>query len=299
MFLLYNTELLRGMLRPIFRYASTAEWCFDFAPHDCGRYPILNGQFYSEGIDPSCQMPVEECGNMLTVVCASCLMDGDMSFLREHRQVLDLWAGYLVKTGADPENQLCTDDFAGHLAHNCNLSIKAIVALALYAKTLEAMGEDGAAYRSAAQDMAAVWVEKAANGDGSYRLAFDRPGTFSMKYNMIWDKLFGLNLFPESLYQSETQSYLSHINAYGLPLDNRADYTKSDWLVWCASLSEDREYFEQMIHPLWLTYHCSPSRVPMTDWYSTITSLQVSFQNRTVQGGLFIKILKEKLRNRE
>ncbi|PQP88583.1 hypothetical protein CPT76_09650 [Paenibacillus sp. AR247] len=68
-FLLYNPELVKGMLRPIFKYASTEVWHYDFAPHDVGTYPLLNGQVYSNGTTPDWQMPVEECGNML--ICAA------------------------------------------------------------------------------------------------------------------------------------------------------------------------------------------------------------------------------------
>ena len=44
-------------------------------------------------------------------------------------------------------------------------------------------------YMKKAEDMADIWTVTADNGDGSYKLAFDREGTFSMKYNIIWDKL--------------------------------------------------------------------------------------------------------------
>ena len=84
-----------------------------------------------------------------------------------------------------------------------------------------------------------------------------------MKYNAVWDKLFGLNLFPAETLRSEFQSYSSHTNRYGLPLDNRADYTKSDWLVWCASYAESPEEFAAFIAPLWQAYHESESRVPL------------------------------------
>lgn len=133
LFLLYNTELVKGMMRPIFRYAAQERWPFDFAPHDVGTYPILNGQVYGGGTDPRWQMPVEECGNMLVMAAAVSAADGDADFAGEHRELLAKWAGYLLRHGVDPENQLCTDDFAGHLAHNCNLSLKAIMGLAGYA----------------------------------------------------------------------------------------------------------------------------------------------------------------------
>lgn len=129
------------------------------------------------------------------------------------------------------------------------------------------------------------------NGDGSFRLAFNQPGTFSMKYNMVWDKVLGLNLFPRYVMCSEFGSYRRRMQKYGLPLDSRKDYTKSDWLLWVGTMAPSREEFEEFLEPLWAAYHASPSRVPMTDWYSTVTSLQIGFQHRTVQGGLFMKLL--------
>lgn len=296
LFLLYNTELVKGMMRPILRYASSGRWPFDFAPHDAGTYPILNGQVYGGGVDPHWQMPVEECGNMLIMAAAVSAVDGHADFAGKYRALFETWAAYLLRHGMDPENQLCTDDFAGHLAHNCNLSIKAIVGLAGFGYLCRQWGdaENAARYEEAARGMAADWVKKAAEGDGSYRLAFDKPGTFSMKYNAIWDKLFGTGLFPPEVTASELASYAKHVNPYGLPLDSRADYTKSDWQVWTASLAEDRETFMNRIHPLWIAYDKSPSRVPLTDWYSTITSQQVGFQNRSVQGGLFIRLLEKR-----
>jgi len=296
LFLIYQPALVYGMMRPIFKYASSELWPHPFAPHDCGTYPILNGQVYSMGTEIQNQMPVEECGNMLIMASAYTAASNDFSLIRDHRALLDQWADYLVEQGVDPEYQLCTDDFAGHLAHNCNLSLKAIVALAAYAKICSAYeaNEKTAVYQEAAKDFASQWVELAANGDGSYRLTFDSPGTFSMKYNMIWDTIFDLGLFSDEVRESEVKSYSKHVNPYGLPLDNRNDYTKSDWLVWTASLSRSKEIFCELIAPLWLAYHKSPSRVPMTDWYSTVTSMKVGFQNRTVQGGLFMRLLQDR-----
>lgn len=296
LFLLYNPELIKGMMRPIFRYAKTDAWKYDFAPHDAGTYPKVNGQVYG-GTDPKLemQMPVEECGNMILMAAAVCIAQKDSSFGEEHMEQLMSWAKYLLENGADPNNQLCTDDFAGHLAHNCNLSLKAIMALAGLAEILKMAGrqEEADRYEKAAREMAANWVKTAANGDGSYRLAFDQPGSFSMKYNVVWDKVMGLGIFPKEVIASELASCRKHINPYGMPLDNRKDYTKSDWIVWTATLADEREDFEAFIEPLWKFYHYSPSRVPMGDWYETITAVTVHFQHRTVQGGLYMKLLEQ------
>ena len=302
LFLLYNPELVKGMMRPIYRYARSDEWTkdynYDFAPHDAGRYPLLNGQKYGYlpelgKITYQKQMPVEECGNMLVMEAAVAVATGDTSFAAEHMDILETWVGYLIENGSDPANQLCTDDFAGHLAHNCNLSLKAIMGIAglgiLYGMSGKKREEKK--YIKLARDMALDWAERAANGDGSYRLAFDRPGTFSMKYNAVWDKLFGTKIFAPEVLQSEISTNFARFKPYGMPLDNRADYTKSDWLVWTATLCRDQADFERFIEPLWNAYNFTKHRVPMTDWYDTITAEHYHFQNRTVQGGLFIKML--------
>jgi hypothetical protein len=298
LFLLYNPKLIEGMLRPIFHYANTLDWCFDFAPHDVGTYPLINGQAYSNGTDPSDQMPVEECGNMIITVAAMCKADNDYTFAKEHRKLLTQWVEYLMLYGEDPDNQLCTDDFAGHLAHNCNLSVKAIMGIASFGIIMENIeGSDASElYYKTAKKMAQSWIKRASNEDGSYRLTFDQTNTFSMKYNMVWDKIFNLGIFPQEVIEQEAQSYLTRINQYGMPLDNRAKYTKSDWLVWSGALMEKQTDFETFIEPLWYAYHETESRVPMTDWYDTETAKQIGFQHRSVQGGLFIKLLKDQTR---
>ena len=292
MFLIYNPELLLGMMRPIFRYAESDAWEFDFAPHDCGQYPLLNGQVYG-GNKLEYQMPVEECGNMLVMMASYTIASGDTSFAAEKYDTLVKWTSYLTDNGADPANQLCTDDFAGHLAHNCNLSLKAISGIAGMGIICEKLGrhEDSGRYFDIARKLSINWLLRASNGDGSYRLAFDRKGTFSMKYNIIWDKLFGTKLIPAEVFDGEAWANRRHFKPYGMPLDNRADYTKSDWIVWTATLCKSKADFESYIEPLWNAYNVMPSRVPMTDWYFTTTSAQRGFQNRSVIGGLFMKLL--------
>lgn len=292
LFLLFNPELLKGMLRPIYRYAAMPDWPHDFAPHDVGCYPLLNGQAYYGAHNIKNQMPVEECGNMLILTACLTLCDQNADFAKPQLQLLGQWVKYLEQYGADPGEQLCTDDFGGHLAHNCNLALKAIMGIAGYGIILTYLNDANAEhYLALAKKMADHWVQTAANPDGSFRLTFDRPGTFSMKYNIIWDKIWGTNLFAPSVLNSEFLSYRRHFNAYGMPLDSRRDYTKSDWYLWVACLANYKEDFEEFIAPLWQAYHQSKSRVPMTDWFSTVTAGICAFKHRTVQGGLFLKLL--------
>ena len=312
LFLAFCPELVNALCRPVLYFASLPVWQEDFAPHDVGRYPYATGQVYAakrrlpngqvpppyylypektEVYDIRYQMPVEECGNMLIMLEAAASFGAKDDLIREYEPLLSKWVRYLDRFGEDPGEQLCTDDFAGHLARNVNLSAKAIIGIACYARILQRMNKPEKALRwqNRASEMAKSWLERAQTKE-STALTFDGTG-WSMKYNLIWDKVLHLGLLPEAFYEAEAAGYLSRLNEYGLPLDSRADYTKSDWIVWSASLSKNPEVFRRLIAPLAHYLRRTPTRVPFSDWYDTKTGRYVAFIGRSVQGGVYMPFL--------
>ena len=290
LYLYYNPELAKGLLNHIYYYSESGKWSKPFPSHDVGTYPLANGQTYGG------DMPIEEGGNMIIITAAIAAIEGNAKYAEKHWDVLTTWTDYLVENGLDPENQLCTDDFAGHFAHNVNLSVKAIMGIACYGRMADMLGKKDIAerYTAKAKEMAREWMRMADDGD-HYRLTFDKPGTWSLKYNLVWNKIMNLDIFPAEVAEKELAYYPTKQNKYGIPLDNRETYTKSDWIMWTATLANDKATFEKFISPLYLFYNETVDRLPMSDWVFTDTPNWRGFKARSVVGGYYIKMLEEKL----
>ena len=133
-------------------------------------------------------------------------------------------------------------------------------------------------------------MKVAAEGD-HYRLAFDKPNTWSQKYNLVWDQILGLNIFPAEVAAKEVAHYKTVMQRYGVPLDSRTHLTKTDWSFWSATLATNQSDFEAILAPIYDYLNETTVRDPLSDSYETDKVESGGMHARPVVGGLFIKML--------
>ncbi|CAJ2502899.1 Uu.00g102930.m01.CDS01 [Anthostomella pinea] len=286
-----NPAILNYMLKPLFLNQENGHYPKTSAIHDLGTFPLAKG--YPDGSDEP--QPLEECGNMLIMVLAYAQRTGDNAYLATHYNILKQWAGYLVDEALIPADQISTDDFAGSLANQTNLAIKGIIGLRAMADIAGVTGhaDDAASYFATATNYIAQWqgygINHAANPPHT-TLSYNEPDSYGLLYNLYANSLlgFGSAFVPQSVYDMQSAFYPTVALKYGVPLDTRHTYTKSDWELWAAAVAspDTRDLFVNLIAE-WI--NVTPTNMALTDLYDCETGDYpgISFTARPVVGGHF------------
>jgi len=303
LFLYTNANLLQMLLDPLLRFANNETWhpyTDPYSPHQIGVFPVANDTTEAQE-----EMPMENTGNLFLMMLAILQRNGgDTSFYYPHYfNLLTKWADYLLSTLPFPEDQLCTDDFMGSIANNTNLAAKGIIALNAYAELCYAATHNSRCrshYGAAAKEFARTWLREALEEDPQPHttLAYGVPGTWSTKYNLLWQRILKMGDAPfenfDKLAGMEVDWYLAVAKPYGTSLDNRRNWAKIDWLAWAAALANDDASYNAIMDKMYDFLNTSPSRCPLTDLYNVDTGYALgtgSFVARPVVGGFFAKAL--------
>ena len=256
-YLLLSPTLAKASLANVLCYAASPRWKWPFAPHDLGTYPKATGQVYGGGErTEENQMPVEESGNMI-ILLAAIADRGQRRFrlglLAADHQMGPVSGGQGLRSREPTlHRRFCRPP--GTQREPLDQGHRGVGLLRPAVRDAGRQGPRRRSIASWARSSAAKWVAAAEDQD-HFRLAFDKPGSWSQKYNLVWDRMLDLNLFPADVAKREMVFYRKTMNRFGLPLDNRKPYTKLDWTVWTATLTGDRSDFDAMVAPLydWLS----------------------------------------------
>ncbi|KAG9017718.1 hypothetical protein FRB95_007102 [Tulasnella sp. JGI-2019a] len=284
-FLYVNPTFGKYLLTPLFAYQATGQYPNKWAVHDMGAsYPKALG--HNDGADEP--MPLEESGNMLIMTLSYAQKTGDNSLLTTYSALLDQWTQFLVAEALIPASQISTDDFAGSLANQTNLAIKGIIGIQAMSNIWTTLGNPtkSANYSSIASSYVTKWQTLAtATGGTHLTLAYGNSASWGLSYNLYADKLLKLNLFPASVYTMQTAWYKTVEGAYGIPLDTRHTYTKSDWEIWTSAIVTDTTLRNFLVTSVKNFAADGLNSSPFGDWYETTTGASEGFRARPVVGG--------------
>jgi Domain of unknown function (DUF1793)/Domain of unknown function (DUF4965) len=202
--------------------------------------------------------------------------------------LLDQWTQYLIEDALIPANQISTDDFAGPLPNQTNLAIKGIIGIRAMAEIACILGDQARSsnYSSIAQNYVSRWQTFATSSDGRHlTLSYGNDSSWGLAYNLYADKLLGFNLFPQSVYDMQTSWYQSVMQTWGVPLDTRHTYTKTDWSIWTAAIASSPQLRDQFIGSIYNFASGGKNNMPFSDWYNTLTGISSGFRARPVAGG--------------
>ena len=239
-------------------------------------------------------MPLEMTADNLQMTAAAAFATGDFSTVERLWGLLTQYADYLVGNGLDPTKQLCSDDFEGPSPHNANLAAKSIVGIAVYGALCDATNRScGAKYATTAKSFAAKWVLKSQGGYlNSSRRDYDSPGSWSQKYNLIWDTVFGFHLFDAAIYREcamlmAPDSRVRQKMAWFLDDRSETDprhLTNAGWSEWTAAMC-GQSAVDDLYKRLLTFSRETPDRWALSDFFNAVTGHRLGFEGRAQMGG--------------
>lgn len=288
-FLYLNATLIKLLLDPLYVNQESGLYPNTYAEHDLGVWPNALG--YPSGNDEA--MPLEECGNMLIMTLAYAQRSGDTAYLTQHFSKMDQWAGFLVQEALIPASQISTDDFAGSLANQTNLALKGIIALKGMSQIGNLTGNATAAslYGGVADNYLPQWVGFGLNNASSpahTMLDYNDLTSHGLLYNLYADRLLGLNFVYDYIYTIQSNFYPTVALKFGVALDTRHNWVKSDWEMFVASIAEPATRTE-FINLLVKWINETPQTTPFGDLFDGDTGgyTGADFKARPVVGGMF------------
>lgn len=253
-------------------------------------------------------MPVEEAGDILIMTLAYYQLTKDVDWLTKHYAILKQWAGFLIDDGLIPAKQLSTDDFAGTLANQTNLALKAIIGIGAMSEIARASGfdEEGSSLRSVAEKYVGQWIEFAVSQDHTHtKLAYQLDNSWGTLYNLFGDRLLNLKLIPKWIYELQDKFYPTVANKFGVPLDSRHTWAKTDWQMFAAGAALTIDTRDLFLNKLVNYLKANKVNAGFPDLYETETgdfpgrspssTWRIEFINRPVSGGHFSILALDKL----
>lgn len=313
LFLFFKPELLKGLLIPLFDYARMKSWKFPFSPEDAGLYPYVTGQV--TGANPvyvikrnhiirrtyyiylqskvknlynaDKMSPADATASTLILSAAYLNKTGDTSFISENADLLSQYAEYIDALGIKLPEELSKEG-----ALDVNLAMKCVIALGAYGKMLETLKPgDGVAYLKTAADLANKLERISGNGEHTAKTIDDR-NSWSLKYNLIWDRILGLNLFSHGLYEKEIALYRKNLHKFGVPADSYGSAARVSASMFAAALDDSGKFTAEISAAIAKALVSAKTNLVFPDRYDVITGVEdgANKQNPAV-GAAFIKLL--------
>ncbi|CAD6578683.1 MAG: hypothetical protein CYPHOPRED_000653 [Cyphobasidiales sp. Tagirdzhanova-0007] len=298
-FLYLAPHYLGWLIEPILQY-QTEGASYESCAHDLGmHYPYATGP--SDGANS--HMPVEESGNILIIALAHAQATANNSLLTKYYRLFVKWTNYLMEKALIPEEQLTTDDFMGPITNSSSLALKGGIAIYAMGGIADLTGHDGERYRKTASKYITAWRKLATSKESrkSQRhllLNYYHESSWMLAYNLYAEKLLGISLIPNSVYEEQDDYYPTRREKYGVPLDSRRTQTKTDWLLWAAAATSDHKISDMLIQGVTDFLTSGQSDVPFGDWYDTKTASAEGFQARPVVGGHFAHLALQAMNRR-